>query len=139
MVATLAYWLSSFVFPTCESHEIRAKTFPMACQLARGTRTTIGVACLSALYSHLDYLIDPKGPLQHKKGGLQVHYLSGWLSTYCLVTYVEQSEVEYHFPLLCKIAGATPLEFSLKEANELFFNRYEAIEMGVAEAVSGFI
>lgn len=67
LVATLTYWLSSFVFPTCQGHELRAETFPMACQLARGTITTIGVSCLSALYGHLDHLSDPQRPAQSKK------------------------------------------------------------------------
>lgn len=114
LVATLAYWFSSFVYPIGEGNELRAETFPIACQMARGVQTTVGVSCLSSLYTHLDYLTDKRRSPQGKKGGFQVHYMLGWLATYCLSVYNEQSEVGSHLLLLCKIAKRAPRRFLSK-------------------------
>lgn len=87
LAATLEYWLSAFVFPNNEGSEIQAETFPMACQMARGIRTAVGVSCLSSMYTRLDTLTDKKRSPQDKKGELQIYYILGWLATYYPKSY----------------------------------------------------
>lgn len=71
LAATLALWLSFFVVPNSEGNEVRIEIFPMA----RGIRTTMGLSCLSSIYTRLDIVTDKKKPPQFKKGELQIHYM----------------------------------------------------------------
>lgn len=95
--------------------------------MARGIRTAVGLSYLSSIYTCLDTLTDKKPP-QDKKGELQIHYMLGWLATYCPKTYNTQIEVTNDMPLLCKIAGVDPSILSLKSAHELFRRADEQIE-----------
>lgn len=91
----------------------------MACQMARGMRTTVGLTYL-ALYTRLDTVIDKKRSPHTKEDELQIHYLLGWLATYCPKIYNAQIEVPDDLPLLFKIAGVSPSVLSFKSAHELF-------------------
>lgn len=59
LAATLILWLSFFVFPNNGGNEAWIKTFLMACQMARGTRTVVGLSCLAS-YTRLDTVTNKK-------------------------------------------------------------------------------